>query len=156
MTGCHRSAAWNAVRAAAVTLCLAGCSAPSWLCLAPPGPRTVTLILAEDANNHAAVALDLLMITDEPAAQRIAALSATDYFNNRTQLERDYKDAMTIRSWELTPGQIARDVPIDAKCHRVRTLLFARYATPGAHRQLLGPAGAIVVSLGAEDFSVAP
>jgi type VI secretion system protein len=135
---------------------LAACSTPSWLCLAPPGPSTVTLVAAPNANNNAAIAVDLVLISDDLAAQQIAPLSAQDYFARRAQLMRDYGAGLQVRSWELAPGQIARDMPARPVCNRVKTLLFARYAAPGDHRQVLGTSNAIVVSLNADDFTVAP
>jgi type VI secretion system protein len=137
-------------------LALAGCSTPSWLCLAPPGPNKVTLVAEPDANGNAAIAVDLLFITDTVAAQQIAGLSAQDYFVRRSQLKRDFPAGVQIHSWELAPGQIERDSPVSATCNRASTLLFARYATPGDHRQVLTAASSIVVLLGATDFTVSP
>ena len=156
MTLSSRLAWWTRFGTLLAMAGLAGCSTPSWLCLSPPGPTNVSLIVAPDANNHAAVAVDLLMITDLLAAQQIGAISAQDYFNRRPQLLRDYSGQIRVRSWELTPGQIARDVPVSQTCNRVRTLIFVRYATPGDHRQVLGPAQSIVISLDVDDFKVSP
>lgn len=135
---------------------LAGCSTPSWLCLAPSGPSRVTLVADADANRTSAVAVDLLFISDPLAAQQIAPLTAEAYFSRRAQLERDFPTGLVIRSWEITPGQILRDAAVHPDCNRVRTLLFARYGTPGDHRQSLGDAGSVVVSLKREDFTVSP
>jgi type VI secretion system protein len=138
---------------------LAGCgswlSTPSWLCVLPPGPRSITLVAAPDANHDSAVAVDLVFITDPVAARRVEALSAEDYFTQRAQLLRDFPDGITVRSWGLAPGQVARDQSTDADCNRVSTLLFARYATPGDHRQKI-EGGPLTVSLGADDFTVEP
>lgn len=142
-------------RVAALSI-LAGCSTPSWLCLAPSGPSQMTIIAEPDANRMSAVAVDLLFISDPLAAQQIAPLTAQDYFNRRAQLERDFPSGLVIRSWEVTPGQILRDVAVHPNCNRVRTLLFARYATPGDHRQSLGNASSLEVSLKREDFTVSP
>jgi type VI secretion system protein len=126
------------------------------MCLAPSGPSTVTLVAAPNANGNAAIAVDLVLITDDLAAQQISPLPAQDYFARRAQLLRDYGTGLQVRSWELAPGQIARDMPARPTCNRVKTLLFARYAAPGDHRQVLGTSKAIVVSLNADDFAVAP
>ncbi len=146
----------TAIRPMLAALLLAGCATPSWLCLAPPGPRKVTLIATPDANANAAIAVDLVLISDKLAAQQITPLAAEEYFVRRAQLERDFPTGMLIRSWELAPGQIERDSPVSPGCNRVSTLLFARYASPGAHRQVLQPASAIVVTLDAANFTVSP
>ena len=114
------------------------------------------MIADPDANRSSAVAVDLLFISDPLAAQQIAPLKAEEYFNRRAQLERDFPSGLVIRSWEITPGQILRDVAVHPDCNRVRTLLFARYNTPGDHRQSLGGASSLVVSLKREDFTVSP
>jgi type VI secretion system protein len=149
---CH-PLAWTIFGLLPVTLGFAGCS---WVCLFPPGPRTVTLVAAPNANDNSAIAVDLVFITDAVAAQQISTLTAQDYFTRRAQLERDFPGGIEVHSWELAPGQIARDVAVHPKCHRVKTLLFARYVTPGDHRQALGSAHAIVVSLDGDDFTVSP
>jgi len=146
----------RAATALALPAMLWGCATPSWMCVAPPGPSSVTLIAASDANDDTAVSVDLVFIDDELAAQALSALSAEEYFTRREQLRRDFGDGVRTYSWGLAPGQIVRDAPLRATCNRARTLLFARYATPGEHRQVLGPAAAIVVALGARDFSVEP
>jgi type VI secretion system protein len=133
---------------------LTACSTPSWLCLAPPGPDAITLAAAPDANGDAAIAVDLVFVTDNLAAQQLSTLSAQEYFARRAQLLRDFGSGMQVQSWELAPGQLARDMPVHPTCNRVRTLLFARYATPGDHRQVLKSNGTIVISLDNNDFSV--
>lgn len=135
---------------------LAGCATPSWLCALPAGPNQVTLVAAPDANDDSAVAVDLVFLSDKLAAQQVAGLSAAEYFARRLQLERDFAAGMTVRTWEIAPGQIVRNAPTGAGCNRVQTLLFARYPTPGEHRQTLAGTSAITVTLKAQDFAVSP
>ncbi len=156
MSGPCSSDPWPTVGLLLAMIGLTGCSTPSWLCFAPPGPKTVTLVATPNANGNTAVAVDLVFIMDKLAAQQIAPLSAQDYFARRRQLERDFGAGMQVRSWELAPGQIARDSPVNPTCNRVSTLLFARYATPGDHRQALGSGSSIVVTLDSDDFTVSP
>ena len=119
-------------------------------------PHNVTLIATPDANQGTAVAVDIVLITDEVAAKQIGALSASNYFTQRTQLEHDFPNGFVVRSWGLAPGQVARGhASANPTCNRASTLLFARYATPGDHRQVLGTSN-IVVTLGDSDFSIAP
>lgn len=139
-----------------VLLGLAGCSTPSWLCVFPPGPGTVTLITTPTTNNGNAVAIALVMVTDETAAKQIGALSADAFFTQQTQLLRDFPGGFTVRAWGLAPGQAARDQSVSGTCNRASTLLFARYASPGDHRQVLTTKSTITVTLGDTDFSVGP
>jgi type VI secretion system protein len=152
----RRGGSWRAVVPALVALVQAGCATPSCLCWFPPGPHRITLIADARANRNSALAVDLVFISDKDLADKVAALSAQDYFSSRKQLERDFPGGMELRSWELAPGQSARDLPLDATCNRVRTMVFARYASPGDHRQTLGNAKAITVWLNQEDFTVSP
>lgn len=135
---------------------LAGCSTPSWLCLFPPGPGTVNLITSPTTNDGNAIAIALVMISDETAAKQIGALSADAFFTQQTQLQRDFPGGFIVRAWGLAPGQAAHDQSVNGTCNRVSTLLFARYASPGDHRQVLTSKGTITVTLGDTDFSVGP
>jgi type VI secretion system protein len=135
---------------------LAGCATPSWVCFDPPGPSRVTIVATPDANANSAVAVDLVLISDKVAAQQLAGLSAADFFKNRTQYERDFGTGMREVYWELAPGQIVRNAPTHPVCNRAATLLFARYSSPGAHRQALAGHDSIVITLGPQDFSVSP
>jgi type VI secretion system protein len=135
---------------------LAACSTPSWLCALPPGPSTVTLFAAPDANQDSAIAVDLVFVSDKLAAQQLSGLSAVNYFALRSQLLRDYPGGLQVRSWEIAPGQIVRNASADPNCNRVQTLLFARYQTPGDHRQALNGRNNITVILGSQDFTLSP
>jgi len=147
---------WKAIIPVIVALGAAGCATPSCLCWFPSGPHHITLIADARANGNSAVGVDLVFISDKDLADKVAALSAENYFSSRKQLERDFPGGMEVRSWELAPGQSARDLPLDATCNRVRTMLFARYASPGDHRQTLGNAKNIIVWLNQEDFTDSP
>jgi type VI secretion system protein len=135
---------------------LAACSTPSWLCALPPGPSTVTLFAEPDANQDSAIAVDLVFVSDKLAAQQLSGLSAVNYFALRSQLLRDYPGGLQVRSWEIAPGQVVRNAPADPNCNRVQTLLFARYQTPGDHRQTLNGRNNITVILGSQDFTLSP
>lgn len=135
---------------------VSGCATPSWLCWVPPGPRRVNLIADPSANNDSAVAVDLVLISDQQAASQIETLTAPEFFAHRQQLERDFPGGFEVRSWELAPGQILRDQPVHGTCNRVRTMLFARYATPGDHRQTLQNRSPITIWLKQADFTVTP
>ena len=135
---------------------LTRCSTPSWLCLFPPGPGTVTLITAPTTNGGNAIAVALVMISDPNAARQITGLSADAFFTQQAQLRRDFPGGFTVQSWGLAPGQVARDQDVNGTCNRVGTLLFARYASPGDHRQTLTGQSTITVTLGETDFTVGP
>ena len=45
-------------------------------------------------------------ITRAPLEEALTKLSATDWFAQREQMLRDYKDDMALLPWEVVPGQI--------------------------------------------------
>lgn len=146
----------SAACAAGLGVLVGGCSLGQVVCLSPPGPAAITLIAAPDANDNHAVAAALVFIGSEPAARRIEPMKSEDFFANRIQLARDFGPDLDIRLWELAPGQSLRHVALNPSCGRVRTLMFARYAAPGDHRQAIGNNADLVVLLNAQDFEVGP
>ncbi|MFZ4410875.1 MAG: hypothetical protein ACOYOH_26265 [Paracraurococcus sp.] len=135
---------------------LGGCTTPSWLCWFPAGPGQVSIEAAEDANRHRAVALDIVFVSNAQAAAQVAGLTAREWFARREQLRRDWREALTIHSWEVTPGQRVPEARLSPPCNLVRSLAFADYATPGEHRAQLGTAARLQVALGASGFGVSP
>ena len=155
MTSCSASWPRQAAFLLLATL-LGGCSTPAWLCWLPPGPSRITIEVEDDANQDRALALDLVFITDVQAAAAVKDLTARDWFLRRTQLQRDWRDALTIRSWEVTPGQRVSAARVSPPCNLSRVLVFADYALPGDHRAQLGTASQVSITLGVRDFTVTP
>jgi hypothetical protein len=122
----------------------------------PPGPSSATLITSPTTNGGNAIAVALVMVSDPDAAKQIAGLTADAFFTQQTQLQRDFPGGFVVRSWGLAPGQVARDQSVSGTCNRVSTLLFARYASPGDHRQVLKGQSSLTVTLGDADFTVGP
>lgn len=114
--------------------------------------RDVKVEAAPDANNNAAVAVDVVLLTQMGLGEQLAKLTAADWFRRRTQLLRDNPDGMQVLSWELVPGQ-STAMPVG------RTVLdayvFAAYASPGDHRVRLTVEGSEArIKLQATDFVV--
>jgi hypothetical protein len=141
--------AWLAAIAA-----LAGCSTPSWLCWFPGGVKQVTIVTNPDTNGDRAIAVDLVFVTQDLPAAEIGKLSARDYFMRRRQLLLDYPQSVQIRSWEIAPGQLVKNADTNPPCNLVQTYLFAGYGGEGDHRAVLSDGGSVVVTLGADDFTI--
>lgn len=124
--------AWLA--AMLLVLNLAACSS-----LLPKGTRVdwseFTLSAASGANQNSPVAVDVVMVLDDAMLARLSELPAAKWFGARADLQKTYPQGLSYRSWELVPGQTIR-VSADAfGAPRVAAVLvFANYATPGAHR----------------------
>lgn len=144
-----------------LALTLAGCAAGT------PAPGTgradvpVLRIVAEpDANGRRPVAVDVVRVADPALAGRLAGLDAAGWFRDREALSAEAGSRIAIASWEMVPGQsvLLHSLPPFAPSAATppRTLVYALYGAPGAHRQTLDGAGALDVRLGRESFTVAP
>lgn len=106
------------------------------------GPKAVKpdwdrlrFVTAVDANNNSPLAIDVVLITDRALVDGVSALTAAQYFAARDDMRRSQPDALVVQSLELAPGQLFE---VDPKPFRAKkgwaALVFANYATPGAHR----------------------
>ena len=65
----------------------------------------------------------------------LAGLPASQWFANREQYRRDYRQQFAVWSLELVPGQFIESESFPLRGDRATGLLvFAGYNTPGAHR----------------------
>jgi len=114
--------------------------------------------IASDANDGNPVAFDLVLVTDEVLLEELGKISASEWFEKRSQYRLDYPEetGLSAGSWEWVPGQHVRLEPFTVKGEIVGGVLFANYFTPGEHRAVIDPRGDFLVNLGVEDFSVTP
>ncbi|MGI4982151.1 MAG: hypothetical protein ACRYGL_02230 [Janthinobacterium lividum] len=118
--------------------------------------REVTLIAAADANRNSPVAVDLVLVSDPKALDRIMALSAARWFATRADLLATFPGGVRRQGWEIVPGQILtlRDRAFLSGKRIVAALVFARYAAAGAHRVRLDRFdGRLVLGFQEEDFT---
>ncbi|MCM8735667.1 hypothetical protein M5E06_16080 [Azospirillum sp. A1-3] len=110
-----------------------------------------------DANDRHPVAVDVVRVVDGELARRLGSLDATSWFRDRAALNGEAAGRIAIASWEMVPGQsvILHSLPPFA-ANSAATIVFARYGTPGVHRQSLDGAGALDIRLGRNGFTVAP
>lgn len=110
-----------------------------------------------DANDRRPVAVDVVRVADGALARRLGSLDAASWFRDRAFLNGEAADRIAIASWEMVPGQsvILRSLPPFAATPTA-TIVFARYGTPGVHRQSLDGGGALDIRLGRSGFTVAP
>ena len=146
-----------------IALLLAGCAADK---SARPGADggasgasvPVLRITADaDANDRHPVAVDVVRVADGALARRLGSLDAASWFHDRATLNGEAAGRIAITSWEMVPGQsvILRGLPPFAATPTA-IIVFARYGTPGVHRQSLDGAGALDIRLGRNGFIVAP
>lgn len=115
---------------------------------------TVLFKVDETANNTAPVAVDIVYVRDKKLLDQISSFTAMDWLAKRAQLIRDNPDVLEVRSWELVPGQVLTADLSDAD-DAYGILVFANYATPGAHRLRIGAdASDITLKVGVNDIEL--
>lgn len=114
-----------------VLVSLAGCSFF--------GPKvdldSLTLDVAPKANDDTPIAVDFIAVADPDLLKQLSGISASQWFAEREQYQRDYRQLMSVWGLELVPGQFIDRQPFPLGGKKAAGLLvFASYTTPGAHR----------------------
>jgi type VI secretion system protein len=144
--------------AAAVALpALAGCGTiGGWF----GGPSVeldqITLSAMTGINNDSPIAVDLVIVYDTGLIDRVAALTAHDWFGNRAQMQRDFPNDLQVIGWEVVPGQTLQDQPVDRRGGARAGFIFANYFSAGDHRLRLGDQSELTVRLLDAGFTVTP
>jgi type VI secretion system protein len=120
-----------------------------------PCITAIDISLDSDANQNSAVAIDLLVVYNEELMKTLMKMKAKDYFESHMQVKRDYPDMVDIWHWELTPGQVVRDYPIQQRSDEpVGAVLFGDYLAKGDHRIRLAQQAHAHVRMKKFDFCV--
>src|SRR4051794_37938600 len=117
---------------------------------------SIQVNVSEDANQNSPVPADLVIIQDKKVAVEVAKLSAKDWFDRRAQITRDFTTKLQVVSWEWVPGQHVGPIDVDVAARTVGAFLFANYLNGGVHRGYIDVHSPVVVTLGAEEFSIQP
>lgn len=103
------------------------------------GPKVsvdhLTLDVALRANDDSPVAVDFIAVNDMDLLKQLSGLTAKQWFAERSQYQRDYRQNMFVWGLELVPGQLIESgiFPLDGK-PAIGLLVFANYNNPGPHR----------------------
>jgi len=117
--------------------------------------RRIAIVVADEANENAPIALDLVHVSDRPPlAAALAELSAAQWFERRAQYRRDWPRDLDIRSWEVVPGQVLPEERLGAPAVSDDAFLFALYRAPGMHRARLAEGGRVIVRLEQDGMQV--
>ena len=117
----------------------------------------ISISVVDRANDNSPIAFDLVFISARsPLEETLGKLSAPDWFTQREQMLRDYKDDMVVLHWEVVPGQVIPTQPINRPATKLRyaAFLFASYHTPGAHRYRVTDENPLVIIGDLRDFTV--
>ena len=116
---------------------LAGCALPGFLTFKGTklGWSEVTLSAAPGANQNSPIAVDVVLVFEDDMLERLVELPATKWFGVRADLRKTFPKSLSYRTWELVPGQTIQLLGESFGSPRVvGVLVYADYATPGAHR----------------------
>jgi type VI secretion system protein len=109
------------------------------LCACGPITLKTTVIVDPDANAYSPVSMSLLIIHRRDLLEKVQALSAKQWFQQREQLLRDLGKDADEAMWEYVPGQQAPPISLKVRRSAVQGFLFANYRSPGPHRYAFDP-----------------
>jgi hypothetical protein len=120
---------------------------------APAGPDigSITIAAEPGANGGQAIDVDFVAALDAAAAAEIGALSAVDWFAKRETIVGEEK--ADVMSWRVEPGGGVPETPVELG-EAAASFVFARYSSPGTHRRKVEGEGALMITLGATDFTI--
>ncbi len=93
-----------------LSLALTGCSlfAPS------VDLGSLTLDVAPRANDDTPIAVDFIAVNDPDLLKQLSGITASQWFAEREQFQRDYRQLMSVWGLELVPGAIHRPPTLPA------------------------------------------
>lgn len=118
--------------------------------------KEVLITAVDGANLNTPAAVDVVLVLDESALEKLAALPASKWFQTRADMLKTFPGSYIYKSWEVSPGQTLR-LPGSAfgSPSVVGVFVFADYLTPGDHRMRVEALqNGIIIELAAREFSV--
>lgn len=114
--------------------------------------NSVSFSVATSANDDTPIPIDLVAVDDEELLKKLLALPASQWFEQRAQLQRDFPQALFVWSKELVPGQRLdiTDAPLKGQRGSV-VLVYAGYSSPGMHRLRLDQQKNVILYLDSQD-----
>jgi type VI secretion system protein len=117
-----------------------------------PSPLNLNVGIDPAANGNSPVALDVVLIKDKNFWKAAPAMSAKDWFAQRSDLERRYRSKLQVQSWEWVPGQPIAPIVVKVPRWCSGAMVFADYPSPGSHSAPIPLGGKVTISLQPNDF----
>jgi len=119
-------------------------------------PSELTLDVGIDpaANGNRPVAVDIAFIKDKNFWKAAPAMTAKDWFGQRSDLQRRYGKKLQVHSWEWVPGQPVAPITLTVPRGLSGAMIFAGYPSPGTHSAPVPLGGQIAISLLPDDFTM--
>ena len=120
--------------------------------------KTVVIAAGDGANLNSPVAVDIVVVFEETAVEKIVALPAAKWFQTRADMLRTFPGTFAYKSWEVSPGQTLRlRGDMFGTPSVVGVFVFADFLTPGEHRMKVEQLqDGIIIELGSRGFSISP
>jgi type VI secretion system protein len=110
--------------------------------------------LSPNANQNNPVALDLVLVDDKALLQQLSAMPASQWFQQKTQVERDHPNLTQLKSWEWVPGQVIGPITVRVSPKVKGGIIFAQYFSPGPHRAVIKAQGRLSLDFQTDDFTI--
>lgn len=120
--------------------------------------KEVLIVATDGANQNSPAAVDIVLVLEESAIEKLSALPASKWFATRADLLKTFPGEFSYKSWEITPGQTLR-LPgsVFGSPNVITVFVFADYLAPGEHRMRVDQLqNGIIVQLAARGFTVQP
>jgi hypothetical protein len=120
------------------------------------GDASVRLDADPAINQDSPVALELVVVYDKDLLEKLAAMTARDWFKGRDQIHKDHPgdDDFVSMSWEMVPGQSLPAQSLSFGGGARGGVVFADYFSEGPHRVRVDPHQNLRIHLQADDFVV--
>lgn len=119
-----------------------------------PRPLDVKASIAPNANNDSPVELDVVLIKDKALWKTAPSMTAKDWFAQKQDLERRYRNKLIVSFWEWVPGQPIEPIVIRVPRRLNGAMVFANYPTPGSHSAPIPKGGKVAIVLKEDDFTL--
>lgn len=115
----------------------------------------ITINVEPGANDNAPIAIDMVAAADDVTLAMLQGMSASQWFNAKQQLQRDYPETIQVWSLELVPGSRFQTEHIPLRGAPAEgVLLFAHYQSEGEHRLRLDNPDTLNLLLMADDLTL--
>ncbi len=125
-------------------------------CGGGPEYLRLTVQAEQEANNDSPIGVTVLVIYNEHLFDKLSEYSASEWFEQAVQFERDNPDRIQFDylTWELMPGQKLKELKMKLQGKECEGLVFANYLEPGSHRARFNPERRILVTLDLNDVRI--
>jgi len=116
--------------------------------------KKISIVADKNLNQGLPVAVDLLFIDEPSVVDSLSKLKAIEWFLDRKDYIRKYKNQLKTISYEIVPGQVIKniDIPYSISADAVSIVIFADYFGEGSYNSVIKNKSEIIINLGPNDF----